>query len=129
MFEFEKLLLDSLSGLEWAAFLHICTFVFAITQILIRLAVRFDAVFNPSVIYTLSISSGFIGAFFLWPAVSTVPWFIIGPTAVGITAFVRYSILVFIRWRYPALADIISSEKRMHNRPPPGGIERRKKKP
>lgn len=118
----------SLEVEEWSAAIRIAAFVFVGTEFLKRLWRRVSSSFNNPDVWFLSTGCGLVGGYALWPPIgyNSIDWWIAGLIISGAVSFAHRWALIGIRWKFPALAAIISGERRHDVEPPPGGVDRRK---
>ncbi len=105
----------------------LCLWVLAATELLKRLWRRVAWRFNYEDVWFISSAMGLVGAFKIWPESSTLPWWLIGLITSGLVSFVHKYMIIIIRWRAPALAELITGGRRRRHTGPPNGRERRRR--
>jgi len=114
-----------LTPAEWSGLIWLLAVVSSFTEIFKRTFRAFTAAWHNQPIYMASFVMSGIASFFLWPHVSTVPWWIVGIIGGPAANLLHRVTIGVLKWKYPELAAAITGDRRKTVQPPPGGVERR----
>ena len=120
-----QVIAGSLTDGEMTAAIHLAGFVLAVTELLKRIWRRIGTRYYDKDVWFISSAVGVVGAWFLWPPDSNVPFWIAGLIGSGLVSFAHRYAIVLVEWKFPDLAAILTGDRRKGHAPPPDGEERR----
>lgn len=118
-------LIASVTPAELGAGARLALFVLVATELCKRIWRRVHLRFDYRDVWYMSAVMGLVGAWFLWPPDSGTAWWIAGLIVSGAVSYAHKWALIFIRWKFPALAAIITGDRRKSYQEPPGDDRRK----